>query len=104
MVTKGKWERITTSDHPHHQIVVKTQENGRPYRYIADLVDYHNGEDLDNANLIAAAPELLVVCRAMQATADSAKETGHQPGEVVGANWDVLGVLVRQAITKAENN
>lgn len=36
-------------------------------------------------------------------TADSAKETGHTEAEVIAANWDVLGPMLRKALSECKD-
>ena len=51
-----------------------------------------------------AVADLLAACAAVIGTAESAHETGHAEGEVVGANWDVLGPMLRAATARAVNS
>lgn len=100
MITQGKWY---VSEHEDNgDVVVRA---GKSQRIVANCeVDFTRDveqpayEILDNANLIAAAPDLLDFCKTVQAVADSAPETNHKAGEVVGGNWDILGPMLRKAI------
>ena len=90
MITSGKWEKVTTSDHPHHEIVVK--HDNEPWFYVARICDHHNGQDGDNAALIAASPDLLAACKKAKQAIES--------GSVLSLSFAMTDL--EQAIAKAE--
>lgn len=47
---------------------------------------------------MAQPPRLYEVAMIILKTADSASESGHTEAEVIAANWDTLGPMLRTAV------
>jgi hypothetical protein len=93
--TPGPWEWFTTSDvsRPHVKFLKAASGQG-----FAHTVGLHEPVDTANANLIAAAPDLLAALKAIVAVLQ--KEA---PGTALNHyQYDAIGIQAHAAIAKAE--
>ena len=68
---------------------------------LADLRAYLTSTGDQGPDYAAAFDEMREALLTIVYTADSADDTGHEPGDVVGGNWDLLGRKARAALALA---
>lgn len=90
--TPGPWEVNTNTEAGQYNLV--SPVSGRCFMECWSQPDFHNSGK-DNAFLISAAPELLEALKAML-------ETVKKEPLFNNMKYDVLGIQVNKAITKAE--